>query len=321
MYELDDVFDGQLDLTNEDLVDQPLINDEETIQDDFFDVSKQPEENDSILVDLLKAKGIEGSKILIIDENNEEKEVDFFSLTKEEQLEILNDNSTSSVPELNDDEAELLNYLRDNNITLKDYLNLYKDEIVSKVTQTSEPTYDIDAYDDQELFLLDLKAKFDLSDEELTAELEKELQNETIFTKKVTKLREEYKKLEDEYKQEQEAEFNRQRDEQYNQFVDTMVDTAMKTPEFHGIELEDDEKEQVLSFLLDLDDKGTSNFYKSLNDPQKLYEAAWFLRYGKDAFEAIKNAYESEIAKLKDDKKVIVRKPNDRKINSIHDLN
>ena len=42
-----------------------------------------------------------------------------------------------------------------------------------------------------------------------------------------------------------------------------MVDVATKTSEFHGIELEDNEKNEVLSFILDLDENGTSNFYKT----------------------------------------------------------
>lgn len=271
MFELDDVFDDKIDLGTDDLQENLLINENDFEGDNFLETVEPKIENTSILSDLLKAKGIDGTKIILIDENDKEQEVDFFSLTKEEQLEILNDNTE---PALNKSEQDLINYLRTNNITLEDYFTNLKDTIVSEVSKPAEITYDIDAYDDQELFLLDLKAKFDLSDEELTSELEKELQNEAIFNKKVTKLREEYKKLEDDYKQEQEAEFNRQRDDQYNQFVDTMVDTAVKTSDLHGIELEDDEKNEVLSFLLDLDDSGTSNFYKSLNDPQKLYEAA-----------------------------------------------
>lgn len=316
---LNDVFDDDLDLDVVSPDDTPEIVTEYIGDDDFFSVKTEVDTN-PVISELLKAKGIDGTKILLIDENNEEKEVDFYSLTPAEQLEILQaENDTTS--SLQDSEKEFIDYLRTNNITIEDYLTQYRDAIVSEVSKPAEQTYDIDAYDDQELFLLDLKTKFDLSDEELVAELEKELQNEAVFNKKVSRLREDYKKLEDEYKQEQEAEFNKQKDAQYNQFVDTMVEEAVKTPEFHGIELEDEEKTEILSFLLDLDDKGTSNFYKALKDPQKLYEAAWFLRYGKEAFEAIRNAYEGEISKLKDEKKVIVRKDAKKEINSIHDLN
>ena len=84
------------------------------------------------------------------------------------------------------------------------------------------------------------------------------------------------------------------------------------------------EKNEVLSFLLDQDENGASQFYKTLSDPNKLYEAAWFLRYGKESFDALKNAYESEIAKLKkQDKPTVVRKPkpgDTNKEKNIHDL-
>ena len=106
--------------------------------------------------------------------------------------------------------------------------------------------------------------KKETKNEELTKELEKELQDEELFKKKVAKIRDEYKQYEDQYKEEQQKEFDKQKEEEYGQFVDTMVDVAVKTPEFHGIELEDDEKNEVLSFLLELDDEGSTEFYKNL---------------------------------------------------------
>lgn len=36
-----------------------------------------------------------------------------------------------------------------------------------------------------------------------------------------------------------------------------MVNVALQTPEFYGIELDDDEKNEVLSQILDLDENGT----------------------------------------------------------------
>lgn len=269
-------------------------------EDELFD-SNSPEVP-SLLDEFLKTKGINDSKILIIDENNEEKEVDFYSLSKEEQLDILNSQKEveqiTTPTQLAKDQDDFINYLKDNNLSLQEYLDKYKELVLSEV-QGSQESYSIDAYDDEELFLFDLKNKYDLSDEELVKELEKALEDKDVFTKKVTKLRADYKEQEDYYKQEQEKEFNSQREEQYNQFVDTMVDVATKTPDLYGIELEDEEKYNVLSFLLELDDNGTSNFYKALNDPENLYKAAWFLTYGSKAFEVITNAYEAEISKLK----------------------
>ena len=114
--------------------------------------------------------------------------------------------------------------------------------------------------------------------------------------KKITK-----KKYDDEFEAKQQQE--------YNDFVNQMTSIAVDRSDFHGLELEDDEKNETLSYLLDLDNNGMSQFYKDLNDPETLYEVAWYLKYGKDAFSIIENAYEAEIAKLKasKDKPRVVR--------------
>lgn len=322
MNELEDVIFEDLEL------DKPLDNTDaptntELIEEDFFKdtVTDVPAE-DSIISELLKARGIVDGKITIIDEDNKESEVNFSELSKEEQLEILNDYPETEDNELDESEIGFINQIREKNQSIEEFLEDYKQEILASLDESTTQNYDIDAYDDKELYLLDLKNKYDLTDEELVKELEKELKDENLFKKKVDVLRAEYKQLEDQYKETQKLEFAEKQQEEYNQFAQKMVDVALETPEFYGIELEDDEKNEVLSFLLDLDDKGTSEFSKSLNDPKKLYEAAWFLRYGKESFDALKNAYESEIAKLKKDpKQVVVRRDNTQpKQDSIHDL-
>lgn len=317
MEDLDNVFEEDLGLDTPEVIEEDSLF-KDTIEEEL--IFEEVKTNPSIIDDLLKAKGITDSKVIIVDENNVEQEVDFYSLSKEDQLEILNYKEESEkVTSLEQEEQDLIQYLRENNLTLEEYLDQYKDSLVAELGASSEVSYDIDAYDDEELYLLDLKTKFDLTDEELAVELEKALQDKELFTKKVTKLRADYKQLEDNYKEEQQNEINTQREVQYNQFVDTMVDVAVKTPDLYGIELEDEEKDTVLSALLELDENGTSAFYKALNDPNNLYKAAWFLTYGQQAFDAIKNAYETEISRLKSDKpKVVVKKESGTK--SIHDL-
>lgn len=328
MNELDSLYTEDLNLdefSNEDVQEQGdnIIDtsDDGSIFDPITD--KDVQEDNSLIGELLRAKGIDSGKIRIIDEDDQEQEIDFYSLSKEEQLEILNASEQDEPNDLglSDSELALINHLRTNGLTLEQFL--------AQTTQPVDPsdtdygTYEIDAYDDQELYMLDLKNKYDLTDEELVRELEKELQDEPIFQKKVDRLRAEYKELEDQYKENQKVEFEQKRQEQYDQFASQMVDVADKTPEFYGIELEDSEKTEVLSFLLKLDDNGVSEFYKTLNNPTKLYEAAWFLRYGKESFDILKNAYESEISKLKskDTPPKVIRNTNNKPKNSIHDLN
>ena len=294
-------------------------------EDDFFSSvpSTEPKENNPVLSELLKARGIENGKILIADDDNNTQEVDFHTLPVEEQLTILNPEPEVNNYDLDDSEIELLNQLRGNNQSPEEFLANYRQSIIDELDVAQTKDYDIDAYDDSELYILDLKNRIDLSDEELAKELNKELQDEPLFKKKVEALRNEYRQLEDQYRQTQQDEAERQTQEQYDQFSETMVNTAIATPEFYGIELEDDEKNEVLSFLLDVDDTGISQFSKTLNDPTKLYEAAWFLRYGKESFEALKNAYESEISKLKkqDNTRVIHKDTSGgASVKSIYDL-
>lgn len=324
MEELDDIFKDDLELENVDAnADLGDLGD----PNDIFGGSVAeiaPEGAKELVEGILKNLGIVDNKITILDEEDKEQEVDFFSLTREEQLDILSPNIEEQKPEpfeLQSTEQDLIKYLRDNDLTIEEYLNLYKDQILEE-SGGSETVYSVDAYTDEELFLADLKSRFDdLTEEDLEKELSKALEDKELFTKKMSKLRADYKQLEETYNADLERVADEQREEQYNQFVDTMVDVAIKTPDLYGIELEDEEKNNVLSFLLELDDNGTSEFYKSLNNPETLYKAAWFLTYGKDAFDAIKNAYETEIANLKKDstKKVIVKRDN-KKIDNINDL-
>lgn len=273
MEDFEDLFDDAPVETVENSTEIDSLFEEGAPIETIFDA---PNEQSSLIIDLLKARGITDSKVILIDEDNNEKEVSFFELSKEEQLEILTPNTEEvSKAELAEDEETLIKYLRDKKITLQQYLELYKEETLAEISGEKGVSYDIDAYDDEELFLLDLKSRYDdLTDEELSKELEKELANKDLFNKKMVKLRSDYKQLEDTYKEEQQKEFNAQAETRYNEFVEQMVDVAVKTPDLYGIELEDDEKNNVLSFLLELDDSGNSNFYKALDDPNNLYKAA-----------------------------------------------
>lgn len=301
MAELGDVFDDEdIDLLP---VDDTVPEITPTIVDNIFDTDPDhriPTDNNDILNDLLKIRGIEDGKIKIIGEDNQEEEINFHDLTKEEQLEILNYQDQVENHDLDNSEIDLLNSIRSSGKTVEQFLEDYKQEIINSLgTQEQGVNYEIDAYDDQELYMLDLKNKFDLTDEELVKELEKELQDPDLFKRKTDKLRSEYKQLEDQYNEAQKQEFESKQQEQYNSFVTQMSDTASKSKHFHGIDVEDNETQEVLSHLLQLDQNGTSEFYKGLNNPEKLYELAWYSKYGKEAFEAITNAYEQEISRLK----------------------
>ena len=329
MENFEDLFDDNLDGTPPS---EPIVEPGPEGDDDLDSLLNLEPVNEptptegSVWDDYLAMHGFVDGKLKIIDENEEESEINFYDLTKEEQLQIL---SQSSSPEndydLDDSEIELLNSIRESNKSVKDFLEDYKNEILAQASAVVEDSYTIDDFTDDEIFELNLRNQFEFSDDEIKKLLEREHEDEEIFKKKVEVLRKEYKELEDQYKQAQEQEVQAQQQEQYLEFTEKMTGIANTNTEFYGIELEDEEKNEVLSFLLEQDDSGTTAFYRTLNNPEKLYEAAWFLRYGKESFDALVNAYESEIQKLKkaDKPNVVHRqtpKTADGSFRSIHDL-
>ena len=313
MNELDSIFDSDdSDIFGEDPIQENQENQEPQASSNYSEPT-EPRGLDSIFDDgggtnstvstvdkYLQSKGFKDSEVTIYDENDEEIKVNFHDLPSDEQLDILSSITTKERgAQLYADEQEWINELRKNNLDFDSFLELYKNSIIEELGATQEDSYEIDAYDDRELFLLDLKNKYDLTDEELQSELEKELQNEELFEKKVAKTRAEYKELETQYRQMQEQEFARQQEQEYQHFAQQMVGIATNINEFHGLELEDDDKNDTLSYMLDLDDYGVSQLARDLQDPEKLYAVAWYLRHGNDAFRIIENAHESEISKLR----------------------
>ncbi len=278
-------FEGEVDTkppgAGKDFEAENFFNSEEVLGD----------EKDPLIEKLLEAKGLKNGKAKIVQEDGTEGELDFYSLSEDEKIELLTAEIEDGA-ELNSEEKTLINHLRENNVSLKDFLENYKNQVLSEAASETVMTYDIDNYDDEELFILDLQAKYELSEEELVQELETALKNKPLFDKKVSKLREEYKVLEDQYKESI-------RTEEYNKFVNTVNTAANNLSEFHGIVLEDSDKAEAIKYLTELDSEGLSAFSRDLRDPKKIFEVAWYLRWGKDAFKAIENAYENEINKLK----------------------
>jgi hypothetical protein len=98
---------------------------------------------------------------------------------------------------LSNDEIAMLNFFRENNISLNDYINYQNQQAIESYKKNQEVAFTIDQLNDQELFVLDLKYKYpDLTDEELATELENAIDDEALFAKKVGKLRQDYLELE-----------------------------------------------------------------------------------------------------------------------------
>lgn len=267
--------------------------------DNGDDNSDSDDSDDDLITALLKSKGVNGTTIKMENEDGTIEERDFNSLSREEQLNILNATSDEDAEDndLTDDEIDLLNLLRTNNISVDGYLNWVREQAVQDyINSTANEFSDIDSLTDDELFLLDLKETSpDLTDDELIAALEHEKSSTTLWEKRMQGLRNNYKEKEA-AKREEEA-LLKQEDEdrqalEFQEAVQNAVDTVDVIGEF---ELEDSDKEDIANFILGTDATGVRYFARAVNDPQTLTKMAWFALKGEEALDDLAKHYKELI--------------------------
>ena len=246
----------------------------------------QDQEN-TFMSDFLKTRGIDDiNKIKFEGDNGDIEERAWDSLTKEEKFNILNtplsnENEDNQDLGLTDEEIQLLDTIRQSNLTPTQY--------ISQLTwdQTQEPQYKIDDLSDDELFLLDLESRVgELTDEVASQALANAKQNEDLFIKQVEGIRKEYKEREDYQLQQEEAALEQQQQEAYNQFQETVIDSISKFNSVGNLDLNFDnsDREELAQFMLSRDEAGNNYLWQALQDPETLVKAAWFILNGDEAF-------------------------------------
>ena len=244
----------------------------------------EKEEKEDYLTRVLKSKGVDKSRVRIENEDGDIEEWDFDDLDDETKYGIL---SQQDIP-LSDDEIQDINFLRRNRMNLRDFAKYQQEQAVKDyLAQNQNPQYTVDQVSDDDLFKFELKEQMpDLTDEEVDEQLNKAKENESFFRKKIQALRTEYKNMEDAQTKQMEADAQAQSEQQFNAMAQAIVSAARNIDEMNGMVLDDDDKEEVLSFLLDRDANGQSQFYKLFENPDALFKMAWFALKGPEAYDA-----------------------------------
>ena len=239
-------------------------------------------EEDDMIGELLKLKGItDPNKIKIEDETGAVIETPWNQLSREEQLAVLHMDNSDPETALDDEEIEMINAIRKAGLNPAQYLEQIRQEAVKGYQQV--PQYKIDDLSDDELFALDLMQKVgsDISEEDLQNELDYAKQNEDLYQKKVTALRNYYHNLEDQEKTRREKEVEEQRNAQYNQFADQVLNHIQdfSNNSGYGIQLDTREMNELANFMITRDETGMTEFGRMLNDPKAFTNAAfWALK-------------------------------------------
>lgn len=272
-------------------------------QQDDFDLTKE----------LLTRQGISDiNKIKFEDESGAVVEKAWDTLSNNEKLMILSHQEDPDTS-LDDAEIELINQIRESGMTPDQYI---------QSLQVSEPqpaTYEVDNMSDDELFCMDLLDKIGLeniSDEELQQALDSAKANEALYNKQVASLRVYYKGLEDKRREQIEIEKQEQAEQEYNIFVENIVNSIrnFNALEDTPVELSQDEMEDLANYILTRDASGDSEFGRLLNDPAQFTKAAFWMLKGPEILnemqKQIKEAYlrgYNETHKTTDTKKVFTK--------------
>lgn len=341
---LDDPVEEPIVETEEQEEEIPMIPDQEGESEPTTTEESTPTVTNDVVKEYLKSYGIEDpTKIKFENDEGGIDEVDFNSLSAEEQLNVLKELGDSGYT---DYEKNLINWFRSNNIDLQGVVDYYSKKAVDDYIAsqgTPEKTYSIDDYSDDELYMADMKARFpDFTDEEIESKLDAAKLNEDTFKKEIDNLRQYYMAEED--AQAQQAELQEQ--QQYEALRNSVLDAANKfteisfdstDPNSDALEMEDSDRQDFLTYLLEPETDGRSKFDKDLSDPAALIDIAWYRTHGRETLNGISQYWKKELATTRKElakaKKelekytsnnktnVVVEKPHVKKdINSVSDL-
>jgi hypothetical protein len=280
--------------SQEEQIEEEQVEDIPILPDQPSDTESSEEENnnnsneesivdDDLVTSYLKSYGIsDPTKIQFENDEGGIDEVNFSTLSKEEQLTILKELGSTGYT---DYEKQVIDFVRQNGGDLRAIVEQYQNKAIEEYLNQNpnavpQKSYSIDDYSDDELYLADLAVKFpEFSEEELNSKLESAKLNEDLFKKEVDSLRQFYKAEED--RQIEEAKQIEQ--QQYEALQNTLLDSLNKfneialdeyDPQSDSLEIEDSDKQIMLDYLLTPDKDGQTKFDKDLSDPAALIELA-----------------------------------------------
>jgi hypothetical protein len=246
---------------------------------------------------LLESKGIDRSKIQIVDEEGNPTEVSFDSLSDQDKLDILNYQDDPVLPE--DHEIQMINFLRQNNMTLQDFAEWQRQEAIQEYLAGQAPTSDTDSYSDEEIVAYDYIKRFgeSMSDEEIDAEIERLKADPEAFAKRVSLLRNAFKAEEEaqaKLYQDQEAAM---RQENESMFINTYHQALAQIDNIQNVELDDNDRDELLRFVLEKDQANRTGLSKAMDNPENVLKMAWYLLHGEECNNAMIDYFQKEISK------------------------
>lgn len=286
--------------------------DDTTLQNNYGDSSEEeqndeePQSAEEIIASLLESRGIEdASKIKFENEDGEIEEVNWNDLDNESKLNILNSSEIDDNTRLDDDEIDLINAIRQSQISPTEYLQYLQNQAVQNYAQQLQQQnmqYEVDQISDDELYVLDLMTRTGITQDEAIESLDNaKSQNQDLLNKQISALRADYKAKEMELIQQDQLAQQQQAQAEFNRFAERIGESITNFQEFAGYDLNmtDNDMEELYDFIVGRDPAGNSYLGKTLNDPDSLVKMAWFALNGEQMIQDMDNYYKKEIARVR----------------------
>lgn len=298
----DDVFDD---------VNQESDFEDISQEEELFDESDSPDEQsseDEFISELLRSRGIDDpSKIKFEDEDGELEEISWKKLSTSDKLNILDSSEEHYNPEegLDDSEIELINAIRLSNLTPAEYLQHLSNTSVANYINnvaSQNQVYSIDQYSDEELFVMDQISKSqDMTEAEAIELLERVKANDSLFRKQAEALRNTYRREEDNYIQQNRLIQEQEAYARFNYFSEQIQDAILNLRNWGGgdLELNEDDMNNIYTFVTGTDSAGNNWFNKALQDPNLVVQMANWLLNGDKMIADINDYYQKEITKVR----------------------
>jgi hypothetical protein len=246
---------------------------------------------------LLESRGIDRNRVQILDEEGKPTEVSFDSLSEQDKFDILNYQEDPVLPE--DHEIQMINFLRQNNMTLQDFAEWQRQEAIQEYLAGQAPTSDTDSYSDEEIVAYDYIKRFgeSMSDEEIDAEIERLKADPEAFAKRVSLLRNAFKAEEEAQAKLYQDEAAAKQAENEQMFVNTYHQAMASIDSIQNTELDDNDRDELLRFVLEKDQANRTGLSKAMNNPENVLKMAWYLLHGEERVDAMIDYFQKEISK------------------------
>ena len=246
---------------------------------------------------LLESRGIDRNRVQILDEEGNPTEVSFDSLSEQDKFDILNYQDDPVLPA--DHEIQMINFLRQNNMTLQDFAEWQRQEAIQEYLSQQQAVSDTDSYSDEEIVAYDYIKRFgeSMSDEEIDAEIERLKADPEAFAKRVSLLRNAFKAEEEAQAKLYQDEAAAKQAENEKMFVNTYHQAMAGIDSIQNTELDDNDRDELLRFVLEKDQANRTGLSKAMDNPENVLKMAWYLLHGEERVDAMIDYFQKEISK------------------------